>query len=68
MPAITLGLQIGMGLIWDIDSPVQERNKYIIILEALIWDIIIQGLLQPVAAVFISCAVCPLLSLIIITC
>uniref|UniRef100_T1H7N8 Uncharacterized protein n=1 Tax=Rhodnius prolixus TaxID=13249 RepID=T1H7N8_RHOPR len=67
MPAITLGLQIGMGLIWDIDSPVQERNKYIIILEALIWDIIIQGLLQPVAAVFISCAVCPLLSLIIIT-
>ncbi|KAK9508814.1 hypothetical protein O3M35_006279 [Rhynocoris fuscipes] len=67
MPAITLGLQIGMGLIWDIDSPVHEKNKYFIILEALIWDIIIQGLLQPVAAILIACAVCPILSVIIIT-
>ncbi|KAF6199352.1 hypothetical protein GE061_007378 [Apolygus lucorum] len=67
MPAVTLLLQVGMGVFWDLDSPVAERNKYLVVLEAFLWDIGVRGLLQPVAAVFVSCVICPLLALFVMT-
>lgn len=67
MPTVTLALQIAMGLIWDIDSPVTERNKYFVIAEALIWDVLIQGLIQPLVALFVAFVVCPVFSLIVLT-
>lgn len=67
MPVVTLLLQIGMGLFYDLDSPVAERNKYLVVLEALVWDIGVRGFLQPIAAIFVSCVVCPISSLIVTT-
>jgi hypothetical protein len=52
-----------MMLVYDLDSPNDERNKYCILMEALVWDILIQGVLQPLIAVFIASIVCPVISL-----
>lgn len=67
MPAVTLLLQIGMGIIWDVDSPEAERNKYFVVLEALLWDMGVCGFLQPIAAVFVSCVICPIFSMVVVT-
>nr|XP_024217346.1 uncharacterized protein LOC106677266 isoform X2 [Halyomorpha halys] len=67
MPSVTLGLQIALGLIWDIDSPDTERNRYLVIAEALLWDIAIKGMLQPFAALMVAFVICPAFSLIILT-
>ncbi|KAL1116016.1 hypothetical protein AAG570_005511 [Ranatra chinensis] len=67
MPVVTLLLHIAMGLFWDLDSPMAERNKYLVILEAAVWDILIQGLLQPIAAIVVTLIICPLLSFLIVT-
>lgn len=52
-----------MMLVYDLDSPNDERNKYCILMEALVWDILIQGIIQPLIAVFIASIVCPAISL-----
>lgn len=63
IPCITTLLHIYMMLVYDLDSPNDERNKYCILLEALVWDIFIQGIIQPLIAVIIGSIVCPLISL-----
>lgn len=63
IPCITTLLHIYMMLVYDLDSPNDERNKYCIFLEALVWDILIQGIIQPLIAVFIASIVCPAISL-----
>ncbi|XP_014240941.1 uncharacterized protein LOC106661805 isoform X2 [Cimex lectularius] len=67
MPAITLVLQICLGLFWDMDSPVSERNKYFVIAEAIIWDVLIQGMLQPIASLFVAFILCPTLSFCVLS-
>lgn len=67
MPILTLCVQVTNGLIYDLDSPEQKRNRYFILLEALIWNIGVQGLLQPVAALFVAAIICPIISVIILT-
>ncbi|XP_030754371.1 uncharacterized protein LOC115881129 isoform X2 [Sitophilus oryzae] len=65
MPLLTLLVQITNGIIYDLDSPESHRNRYFVIFEAILWNIALQGCLQPVAALFIAAIVCPLVSLVI---
>lgn len=64
---ITLALYAFMGLFVDMDSPDPNRNRYLVIIEALIWNIGVQGLLQPIAALAVAFIVCPAISLTILT-
>lgn len=49
-----------MILVYDLDAPDNTRNRYCILLEALIWNFLIQGLLQPLAAILVATLLCPL--------
>lgn len=66
MPVVTLLLHFLMALLYDLDSPDPSRNKYLVILEAIVWNIIIQGCLQPIAAIIVGFFICPLISMIIL--
>ncbi|XP_074027506.1 uncharacterized protein isoform X2 [Leptinotarsa decemlineata] len=65
MPLLTFAVQITNLLIYDLDSPDQRRNRFLVICEAFLWNIGIQGCLQPLAAMFVAVIVCPMISLII---
>lgn len=41
------------------------RNKVCIVMEALLWHIFIQGLLQPSIALIVSLVLCPIASLVV---
>lgn len=66
MPLITLTLHAFMALIMDLDSPEPRRNRYFIVLEALLWDIAVQGCLQPLVALIVALFFCPIVSFIIL--
>lgn len=68
IPCITTILHLYMMLVYDLDSPNDERNKYCIFLEALGWDILLQGIIQPLIAVFIATIICPLISFFVLIC
>ena len=67
MPMVTLALHAFMALVVDLDSPDVSRNRYLVVMEALVWNIGMQGCLQPVAALFVAAIVCPLVSFMILT-
>ncbi|KAH8278955.1 hypothetical protein KR018_011774 [Drosophila ironensis] len=60
IPVFVLLLHIYMILVYDLDAPDNSKNRYCILLEALIWNLLIQGLLQPLAAVLVATLICPL--------
>ncbi|XP_033165249.1 uncharacterized protein LOC117144261 isoform X1 [Drosophila mauritiana] len=60
IPVFVLLLHIYMILIYDLDAPDNTKNRYCILLEAIVWNLLIQGLLQPVAAILMATVVCPL--------
>lgn len=66
MPLLTLLLQVTNMLIYDLDSPEQKRNRFLVIGEAIIWNIGVQGCVQPMAALFVAAVVCPIISLVIL--
>ncbi|XP_049281969.1 uncharacterized protein LOC125763166 isoform X1 [Anopheles funestus] len=66
MPFITVTLHLYMMLIYDLDCPDESRrNRYCIFLEAVGWNIGIQGLLQPLAAVLVASIICPLIAVLV---
>lgn len=67
MPFITLILHAFMALAIDIDSPDPSRNRYLVVIEALCWNIGVEGLLQPIAALIVALIVCPIISFTILT-
>lgn len=67
MPLVTLALHVFMALVMDLDSPEPSRNRYLVVMEALVWNIGIQGCLQPVAALFVALVLCPIISFVILT-
>ncbi|XP_017770930.1 PREDICTED: uncharacterized protein LOC108558515 isoform X2 [Nicrophorus vespilloides] len=67
MPVLTLGVQIFNGLIYDLDSPELRRNRFFVLFEAVIWNIGLQGCVQPILALLVAFIVCPIISLIILT-
>ena len=67
MPFITVTLHLYMMLIYDLDCPdAASRNLFCIFLEAVVWNIGIQGLLQPIAALIVALIICPLISVIVL--
>lgn len=67
MPCVTLSLHILMMLLCDVDSPDPLRNRWFKVLESVVWNIVVQGLLQPIAALFVAIIVCPLIAFLILT-
>ncbi|XP_011298454.1 uncharacterized protein [Fopius arisanus] len=67
MPLVTLTLHAFMALVIDLDSPEASRNRYFVVLEALIWNIGIQGCIQPLAALVVALCICPIISFFIMT-
>ncbi|XP_059139647.1 uncharacterized protein LOC131927817 [Physella acuta] len=63
VPVITLVAHLFFFLIWDVDNPGPERNRICILLEAVLWNIICQGCIQPVSALFVGALLCPLSAL-----
>lgn len=68
IPLITIILHLYMMLVYDLDSPNSERNKYCIFLEAFGWDILIQGIIQPILAIFVAAVICPIISFAVLLC
>ncbi|XP_050538538.1 uncharacterized protein LOC126903976 isoform X2 [Daktulosphaira vitifoliae] len=66
IPIITLLIHIFNGLIYDLDCPAEWKNRYFVILEALLWNIVIQGFIQPVLACTIAFIFCPIATFILI--
>lgn len=67
MPLITLILHSFMALVVDLDCPEPSQNRYLVVLEALCWNIGVQGFLQPIAALFVALFICPIISFTILT-
>uniref|UniRef100_A0A182NCW1 Uncharacterized protein n=1 Tax=Anopheles dirus TaxID=7168 RepID=A0A182NCW1_9DIPT len=66
MPFITVTLHLYMMLVYDLDCPDESRrNRYCIFLEAVGWNIGVQGLLQPLAAVLVASVICPLVAVLV---
>ncbi|XP_058129825.1 uncharacterized protein LOC131272187 isoform X2 [Anopheles coustani] len=66
MPFITVTLHLYMMLVYDLDCPDESRrNRYCILLEAVGWNIGVQGLLQPVAALVVASVLCPLIAVLV---
>jgi hypothetical protein len=67
MPLFTLLLHVFMVLFYDLDCPdSSKRNRYCILLEALVWNIGVQGFIQPVAAVIVAGFLCPIISVLVL--
>lgn len=61
VPIVTLGMHLVMALVYDFDCPDPlVRNRYCVILEALVINILLQGLIQPLLALLVACIVCPI--------
>lgn len=65
MPLVTLLLHIFNGLVYDLDSPAEWKNRYLVVIEAVIWNIIIQGILQPLIACLIAFVFCPIITVVL---
>lgn len=67
MPCVTFILHVLMMLVYDIDSPDPSRNKWFMVLEAVVWNIVTQGILQPIAALVVATFLCPLIAFSILS-
>ncbi|KAL3273452.1 hypothetical protein HHI36_014896 [Cryptolaemus montrouzieri] len=65
MPVITLFVQVINALLYDFDSPLQNVNRFFVLFEVVIINIGLEGILQPLAAVFVAAVVCPLIAVFI---
>lgn len=68
VPLITTTLHFYMLLVYDFDSPNDERNKFCVFLEAFVWDILIKGVIQPILAAFVAAIICPIISFVVLIC
>lgn len=66
MPLLTLLLQVTNMLVYDLDSPEQKRNRFFVIGEAIVWNIGVEGCVQPILALSVAAVVCPIISLVIL--
>lgn len=61
MPAVALAVQASNALFYDFDCPDPGKlNRWCVLFEAVIWRILILGILQPLAALVVALIVCPL--------
>lgn len=66
VPAFTILLHVYIMLVYDLDCPDPSRNRYCVFFEALIWNILVQGCLQPFAAVIVATFICPTASVVVL--
>ncbi|XP_043205633.1 uncharacterized protein LOC122372479 isoform X2 [Amphibalanus amphitrite] len=66
VPVAVLLFHLFMVCGYDLDSPAPDRNRWCVVLEALLWNIGVLGVLQPVAAVVVGGLICPLIALILL--
>lgn len=67
MPFLTMAVQVTNAVVYDLDSPEKQRNRFFVLAEALVWNIGIQGCLQPAVAIVVAGIVCPAVSVVIFT-
>lgn len=60
MPCVMLVFHLVMVLAYDFDSPAPERNRICVLGEAILWQGLVLGLLQPVAAALVALILCPI--------
>lgn len=60
MPCVMLAFHLLMVLAYDFDSPSPERNRICVLGEAILWQGLVLGLLQPIAAAVIALVLCPI--------
>ncbi|KAL1473617.1 hypothetical protein MTO96_038575, partial [Rhipicephalus appendiculatus] len=60
MPCVMLAFHLLMVLAYDFDSPSPERNRICVLGEAILWQGLVLGLLQPIAAAIIALVLCPI--------
>jgi len=65
MPLVTFSLHVFNGLIYDLDSPAEWKNRYFVVIEAVVWNMICQGILQPLIACLIAFILCPIITVIL---
>jgi len=65
MPLVTLLLHAFNGLIYDLDSPAEWKNRYFVVIEAVVWNMFFQGILQPLIACLIAFIFCPIITVIL---
>ena len=51
--------------IYDLDCPCEERNRWFLLFEAVLWHGLCLGLIQPIFAFLVGSVACPLASLAI---
>lgn len=54
-----------MMFVYDLDCPDEQRNRYCIVLEAIVWNILIKGCIQPIAALFVAAILCPIAAIVV---
>lgn len=67
VPFLAVLLHLFMMIIYDIDCPSENHNRYCIVLKAIFWNILIQGLMQPIAAILVAFIICPMISVFVFT-
>lgn len=65
IPFVMLLLHLYMMFVYDLDSPNDLRNRYCVFLEAVLWNVFVQGCVQPILAVIVAGFVCPLAATIV---
>lgn len=67
MPILTLAVQLTNAFVYDLDCPEQNRNRFFVLFEAVVWKIGVLGCIQPLVALFVAAMVCPLIAVVILT-
>ncbi|XP_005097291.1 uncharacterized protein LOC101859401 [Aplysia californica] len=63
VPVGTLLAHLLFFLIFDLDNPWPEKNRWFILFEAVIWNLLLQGCVQPLSALLVGVVACPVASL-----
>ncbi|XP_026470656.1 uncharacterized protein LOC113374909, partial [Ctenocephalides felis] len=66
VPCVTLILHLFMILIYDFDSPDINRNRFFVLVEALLLNIFLQGVVQPMIALTVAGVLCPVAAILVL--
>ncbi|XP_046650573.1 uncharacterized protein LOC124341686 isoform X1 [Daphnia pulicaria] len=64
-PVFALIYQVCIILVWDVDNPDPKRGPLLPMIRVLVRDLLLDGLLQPIACLVTAFIVCPLISLLL---
>lgn len=60
--------QVCIILVWDVDNPDPKRGPLLPMIRVLVRDLLLDGLVQPIACLVTAFIVCPLISLLLAIC